>query len=79
MAIGSSDSTEYTYMNLNFVQQAQVFATVSGPSGYGIEFGGPGTDLGAVYGRWDTAAEANAALALLVGGTDFSATTGEEL
>lgn len=76
VAIGSYE----TYLNLDHVKQAQVFATVSGPSGYGIELGGDGdTDLGSVYGRWDTAAEANAALRLLVRGIDLSATEGEEI
>lgn len=30
-------------------------------------------------GRWDTAAEANAALQLLLSGVDLSATVGEEV
>lgn len=79
ISIGSDPGDDYTYLNLDHVKQAQVIATVSGPSGYTIEFGGDGSaDLGSVYGLWSTAAEANAALQLLVGGVDLHATTGEE-
>jgi hypothetical protein len=80
VAIGTDPATDYTYINLDHVKQAQIIATVSGPSGFGIELGGDGpTDLGSVYGRWDTAAHANAALALLVGGVDLSDTVGEAI
>lgn len=69
----------FTYLNLDHVKQAQVVATTSGPAGYTVEFGGDGgADLGAIYGRWDTAAHADAALQLLLRGTDLSATAGEE-
>jgi hypothetical protein len=69
MAIGSDDVDDFTYLNMDHVKQAQVTPTVSGPSGYMIELGGEGpADFGAVYGRWDTAAHANAALQLLVRG-----------
>lgn len=69
-----------TYLNMNHVVQAQVAPTAGGPAGYIIELGGEGpSDFGAVYARWDTAAEANAALRLLVRGIDLAATEGEEV
>lgn len=80
VAIGSSPDDDYTYLNLDHVKQAQVIPTSGGPSGYTVEFGGDGSaDLGSIYGRWSTAAEANAALQLLVRGVDLSATAGEEV
>jgi hypothetical protein len=78
VAVGTDPADDYTYLNLDHVRQAQVTATVSGPSGYTVEFGGEGgADLGSVYARWDTAAHANAALQLLLGGVDLLGTTGE--
>jgi hypothetical protein len=77
---GSDPATLHAYVNLDLVQVAQVVATVSGPAGYTIEFGdADGSDLGSVYGRWDTADEANAALRLMFHGFDLGATEGEEV
>jgi len=78
VAVGADPATDYAYLNLDHVKQAQVVATTSGPSGYTIEFGGDGgADLGSVYGRWDTAVHANTALQLLLRGIDLLGTTGE--
>jgi hypothetical protein len=80
IAAGSDPANLHSYLNLNQVQTAQVVATLSGPSGYTIEFGdADGSDLGSVYGRWDTAEEANAALRLMFHGFDLGATEGEEV
>ena len=80
IAVGDDPADNYTYLNLDRkAVQAQVIPTVSGPSGFTIEFGGEGgADLGTIYGLWSTAAEADAALKLLVRGIDLSATVGEE-
>lgn len=76
---GPDPANQHSYLNLNQAQTAMVVATVSGPAGYTIEFGdADGSDLGSVYGRWDTAAEANAALQLMLHGFDLGATAGEE-
>lgn len=79
VAVGSNASTEFTYLNLDHVVEARVVPTVSGPTGYTIEvYGEASADLGSIYARWDTAAHADQALQLLVGGVDLLGTTGQQ-
>lgn len=80
VSAGSSPSTDFTYLNLDHVVQAQVIPTASGPSGFTVEFGGEAAaDLGSIYARWDTAADADAALQTLLGGVSLLSTTGQEV
>lgn len=79
IAAGSDPADDFTYLNLDTGTQAQVIATVSGPTGFTVEFTtADATSLGSIYGRWDTAPHANEALQLLLRGIDLSATVGEE-
>ncbi len=76
-AAGANPADDFSYINLDHALQAVV---ISVTGGYSVEFGGEASgDFGSIYGRRDTAAEAGAALQLLLAGVDLSATVGEQV
>lgn len=79
IAVGASPADDYSYVNLDAVEQATVIATTSGPTGFTIELGFNESSSVPIFGLWSTAAEANAALQLLLSGVDLSATVGESV